>query len=76
MPTVQCVNNSVYVFSYVGVAEHTTTHQALSVKASRMSGLTITVELNKVETDLPPKSDKRAPLMATTGCSVLSNFSA
>lgn len=61
----------------VGVSEHTTlTHQALSLKASGMSGLTMTVELNEAERDLPPKSDKRAPLMATTGCSEPSNFSA
>lgn len=52
------------------------THHALSLKASGMSGLTMTVELNKVDRDLPPKSDKRAPLMATTGCSEPSNFSA
>ena len=54
----------------------TVTHQALSLKASGMSGLTMTVELNKAERDLPPKSDKRAPLTATTGCSEPSNFSA
>jgi len=36
----------------------------------------MTVELNKAERDLPPKSDKRAPLMATTGCPEPSNFSA
>lgn len=52
------------------------THQALSEKAAGMSGLTMTVELNKAERDMPPKSDKRAPLMATTGCPEPSNFSA
>lgn len=51
-------------------------HQALSLKASGMSGFTMIVELNKAERDLPPKSDKRAPLMATTGCLEPSNFSA
>lgn len=54
----------------------TVTHQARSLKASGKSGLTMTVELNRAERDLPPKSDRRAPLMATTGCSELSNFSA
>lgn len=52
------------------------THQALSLKASGKSGFTMIVELNKAERDLPPKSDNRAPLMATTGCPELSNFSA
>lgn len=52
------------------------THQALNLNASGMSGLTMVVELNKAESDLPPKSDKRAPLMATTGCPEPSNFSA
>lgn len=60
-----------------GVRPHVrVTHQALSLKASGMSGLTIIVELNRAERDLPPKSDKRAPLMATTGCPEPSNFSA
>lgn len=69
------VNN--YVCTNVGESKHSTmTHQALSLKASGMSGLTMTVELNRAERDLPPKSDKRAPLMATTGFSEPSNFSA
>lgn len=72
--TIKCVDESVYDCSlYV---ETSVTHQALSLKASGMSGLTITVELNKAERDMPPKSDKRAPLMATTGCPEPSNFSA
>lgn len=74
-----CVDNLVFVCVRVSVGvdeKATVTHQALSLKASGMSGLTMTVELNKAERDLPPKSDKRAPLMATTGCSEPSNFSA
>lgn len=51
-------------------------HQALSLKACGISGLTMTVELNNAERDLPPKSDNRAPLMATTGCVEPSKFSA
>lgn len=71
----QCVDNSACVSG--GACVHTSvTHQALSLKASGMSGLTMTVELNKAERDLPPKSDRRAPLTATTGCPEASNFSA
>lgn len=61
----------------VGVLLHIrVTHQALSLKACGISGLTMTVELNNAERDLPPKSDNRAPLMATTGCVEPSKFSA
>lgn len=70
-----CVNNSVCVS--VGVCVHTSlTHHARRLKASGKSGLTMTVELNRAERETPPKSDKRAPLTATTGSPEALNFSA
>lgn len=78
-----CMSNAVGYFFFtknciiVGVLLHIrVTHQALSLKACGISGLTMTVELNNAERDLPPKSDNRAPLMATTGCVEPSKFSA
>lgn len=52
------------------------TYQPLSLYASGMSGLIITVLLKDAERDRPPKSESFAPLTATMGCPEPSNFSA
>ena len=52
------------------------THQPLSLYASGMSGLIMTVLLKEAERERPPKSDSLAPLMATMGCPEPSKFSA
>lgn len=47
-----------------------------SLNASGISGLIMTVLDDKTDKDRPPKSDSRAPLIATTGCREPSNLSA
>ena len=54
----------------------TLSNQPLSWWASGKSGLMDVTPLMVVERDLPPKSDTRAPLMATTGKLEPSNSSA
>lgn len=52
------------------------TYHPLSLYASGMSGLIMSVLLNDADRDRPPKSDSLAPLMATMGSPEPSNFSA
>lgn len=51
-------------------------YHPLSLNASGISGLIMTVLDDKTDKDRPPKSDSRAPLIATTGSLEPSNFSA